>query len=113
MLHERLTENEAEWGLTRIEFGLLERRKEQARRRAMRSRYLAQNVAPRERNEHGRFIALPLPAASIAGAVWDTTEGIRAYTEKEPRILVWGLSHRMVVTRVSLPYVSIQHHRTS
>lgn len=47
----------------------------------------------------------------IDAGPFTTPSGIKAFSEPEPRIISRGMGHRMIETRVSLPFVSIQFGR--
>lgn len=113
MLHERLRDEDESWGLTRIEFGFRARKMEQERRREMRSQYLLRNIVVRDRNERGRFIAAPLNLP-VGGKIWpvESYPGLIAFTERHERECSLQTSRKgtaTIRTRVSLPFVSIQH----
>lgn len=91
---ERLKDDDLEWGLTRIEYGLIARQKRIAATRARRAQYL-QRVAIRERNDKGQFIG-PSPVENPA--IWR----VQAQDVQELGIIA-------VSGEISLPFISILH----
>lgn len=105
MLHERLRDGDESWGLIFAE----RREKQRIREREKKRR---QRAAFRMRSERGRFTASPPPLAPVLGQFWITSDGYRAYTEEHERVLLRGITSNTSFgngTRVSLPFVSIQH----
>lgn len=107
MLHERLRDDPSEWGgLTQAQFASREKARLRDREKKRRQR-----AASRLRNDSGRFIAKAPPLVPVLGRIWDvgSFDGLRAYTEDHERMFIVGAAHRTRTTRVSLPFVSIQH----
>ncbi len=91
MKQDRLRDDDAPWGPTRIEY---------ARREQLRLRARDKKRAQRKRGAEGRFVAAPKPAPAVIGKVW----AVQSF---------WGLSAVTVCYRdavpMSLPFVSILH----
>jgi hypothetical protein len=110
---ERLRDDDAPWGLTRIEYALREKQIAREKRRQRRAQYL-QKVAVRQRNEKGHFVAAQpednptmwrlkgediqeLGIIAVRGSAKHYTNGTRGGRIGETE------------TVVSLPYVSLLH----
>lgn len=95
MQNERLRDEDRSWGMTRIEFANLEKRRIKAREKKRRQR-------ARQRNEAGRFVANAPPLVPAIGEVFMTAHG-RAYRVDGSYICGGGTAH----TSITLPFVSI------
>lgn len=93
--------DEAEWGPSRVDFALMDRRQAQAEKRSRRAKYL-NNVPVRERNAKGRFVGRP--EERILGDRFTSASGIEAYSTI---VTVIGGFTGVKREIVSLPYVSI------
>lgn len=107
MKPERLTEDESEWGLSRLTYAFRAKLAARNAARQRRASYL-QQIRIRPRGEDGRFLAA---APAFDGEVFTTSSGIKAVRVKRPRLtnsvvdVGWG--HELI----SLPYVAFQHGR--
>lgn len=107
MLHERLRDDPSEWGgLTQAQFASREKARMRDREKKRRRRN-----AERLRNESGRFVAKDRPPVPVPGKVWavQSFNGLRAYTEDHERFFMQSMVNKVTPTRVSLPFISIQH----
>lgn len=94
---ERLRDEDASWGLTRIEYSLREKQRVRDRNRARRAAYL-QTIKIRERNDKGQFVS-PEPV--------DNVMPFRLKAKDIQDLGIIAVPNKY--TNISLPFVSILH----